>query len=466
MARGKRISTDIDDDALASIRAMGAAARQARTAAGEGQAAAAERLGVHVQTIARIESGEPGVAVAHVVGLLALYGLSIEPRRQAALRPPRALAGAPAGHRIPEIPMLVFRQLFDPVSSTYTYLLGDPVSGEALLIDPVFENVRRDTALLRELGLRCVATLDTHVHADHVTGAWLMKAACGSRIMLSEASGATNADRLLKHGDRVAFGDRHVEVRATPGHTNGCVTYVLDDGSMAFTGDSLLIRGCGRTDFQQGSPERLYHSVKEQILSLPPACLLYPGHDYRGLTVTSVAEEQRYNPRLGGDVDEADFAGYMNHLGLPHPKLMDIAVPANLRCGQPDAAAAPAPEPTWAPLSCNFGGVWEIAPQALLERMAGDRAGDVQLVDVREPAEFVKGLGHIPGARLIPLAELVARSGELDRAKPAVMVCRSGARSAQATVLLQKNGFTQVANLAGGMLRWRAEALPYEQGTE
>jgi glyoxylase-like metal-dependent hydrolase (beta-lactamase superfamily II)/rhodanese-related sulfurtransferase len=361
--------------------------------------------------------------------------------------------------------MLVFRQLFDPQSSTYTYLLGDAATGEALLIDTVFEHVRRDTALLRELGLRCVATLDTHVHADHVTGAWLMHAACGSAIMLSEASGATNADRLLKDGDRVPFGGRHVEVRATPGHTNGCLTYVLDDHRMAFTGDSLLIRGCGRTDFQQGSPARLYRSVKEQILSLPPGCLLYPGHDYRGLTVTSVAEEQRYNPRLGGDVDEADFTGYMNHLGLPHPKLIDIAVPANLRCGRPDAAAVPAAEPTWAPLTCNFGGVWEIQPAALDERLAGGRANEIQVIDVREPGEFVKGLGHIPGARLIPLAELVARSAEIDRDRPAVMVCRSGARSAQATVLLQKSGFAQVANLAGGMLRWRAEALPFEQGT-
>jgi len=139
--------------------------------------------------------------------------------------------------------MLVFRQLFDPQSSTYTYLLGDSVSGEALLIDPVFEHVRRDTALLRELGLRLVATLDTHVHADHVTGAWLMKLDSGSRIMVSRASQAANADRLLEHGDRVSFGARHVEVRATPGHTSGCLTYVLDDQTMAFTGDSLLIRG-------------------------------------------------------------------------------------------------------------------------------------------------------------------------------------------------------------------------------
>lgn len=360
--------------------------------------------------------------------------------------------------------MLVFRQLFDPQSSTYTYLLGDSVSGEALLIDPVFEHVRRDTALLRELGLRLVATLDTHVHADHVTGAWLMKLDSGSRIMVSRASQAANADRLLEHGDRVSFGARHVEVRATPGHTSGCLTYVLDDQTMAFTGDSLLIRGCGRTDFQQGSPGQLYRSVREQILSLQPGCLLYPGHDYRGLTVTSVGEEKRFNPRLGGDIDEADFAGYMNNLGLPHPKLMDIAVPANLRCGQPDQAVARADSPSWAPLTCNFGGVWEIQPAALEECRAGGHSNDIQVIDVREPAEFTGGLGHIPGARLIPLASLAERCADIDKSRPVVTVCRSGARSAQATLTLQKSGFTQVANLAGGMLRWRAEALPFEQG--
>jgi sulfur dioxygenase len=362
--------------------------------------------------------------------------------------------------------MLVFRQLFDPPSSTYTYLLGDRASGEALLIDPVFEHLRRDLALLRELGLRAVATLDTHVHADHVTGAALLRSACGSAVMVAAASGAANADRLLRHGDRIAFGTRFVEVRATPGHTNGCLTYVLDDQHMAFTGDSLLIRGCGRTDFQQGSPERLFRSVREQILTLPPQCLLYPAHDYRGLTVTSVDEERRFNPRLGGDVDEADFAGYMRNLGLPHPKLMDIAVPANLRCGQPDAAATSAPEPSWAALTLNFGGVWEIQPAALDDCLAGAGAAEIQLVDVREPAEFTGGLGHIPGARLLPLAQLGARSAEIDPHRPVVAVCRSGARSAQACVLLAKAGFTQVANLAGGMLRWRGQGMAVEQGED
>jgi glyoxylase-like metal-dependent hydrolase (beta-lactamase superfamily II)/rhodanese-related sulfurtransferase len=360
--------------------------------------------------------------------------------------------------------MLIFRQLFDPTSSTYTYLLGDPATGEALLIDPVFEHDRRDAALLRELDLRLVATLETHVHADHVTGAWLLKRRCGSRILLGSDTGATQADRLLRHGDRVAFGRRHLEARATPGHTAGCLSYVLDDQRMAFSGDALLIRGCGRTDFQQGSPAQLYRSVKQQLLSLPDACLIYPGHDYRGLTVTSVREERAYNPRLGGDVNEADFTGYMNHLGLPHPRLMAQAVPANLRCGEPDGAAGSPADPSWAPLSCNFGGIWEIQPADLHERIGGSQPAAIEVLDVREPAEFDDALGHIRGARLLPLSQLAARIDELPRDRPLVAVCRSGARSAQATVLLQKAGWAEVANLAGGMLRWRAESLPVEGG--
>jgi len=355
--------------------------------------------------------------------------------------------------------MLVFRQLFDPASSTYTYLLGDSGSGEALLIDPVFEHERRDSALLRELGLRLVATLDTHVHADHVTGAWLLKQSCGSQILLAEASAAHNADRLLRHGEHVAFGARHLEVRATPGHTAGCLSYVLDDQSMAFTGDALLIRGCGRTDFQQGSPGQLYHSVREQILALPETCLLYPAHDYRGLTVTSVAEERRFNPRLGGDANEADFAGYMNNLGLPHPKLLEIAVPANLRCGRPEDGHATM-DANWAPLHYSFSGIWEIEATALAELLAGAEGRQLQIIDVREPEEFDDALGHIEGARLLPLAQLAARAGEIEREWPVVAVCRSGTRSAQAVVLLQKQGLARVANLSGGMLRWRAEALP------
>jgi sulfur dioxygenase len=355
--------------------------------------------------------------------------------------------------------MLIFRQLFDATSSTYTYLLGDADSAQALLIDPVFEHVRRDGALLRELGLALVATLETHVHADHVTGAWMHRQRTGSRVLGSAAGGAQGLDRALAHGDRVAFGGRHLQVRATPGHTDGCLSFVLDDERMAFTGDALLIRGCGRTDFQQGSPERLYRSVHQQILSLPAHCLLYPGHDYKGLTATSVEEERRFNPRFGGNSNETDFAGYMNHLGLPHPKLMDIAVPANLRCGQPEGDASLPEEPRWAPLVWTFAGLWEIEPSALEELLHA-----VQVVDVRERDEYEGALGHIHGAKWMPMAELPARIAEIDRQRPVVTVCRSGARSAQAALLLGKAGVRDVANLAGGMLRWRAAGHPVQGG--
>ena len=352
---------------------------------------------------------------------------------------------------------LIFRQLFDPQSSTYSYLLADQRSGEAILVDPVFEQARRDAALIRELGLKLLFTLDTHVHADHVTGSWQLKQLCGSQIALSTDGGARNADRLLRHGERVQFGQRFVEVRATPGHTHGCLTYVLDDESMAYTGDSLLIRGCGRTDFQQGDAHTLYRSVRTRILTLPPACLLYPGHDYRGLTVTSVAEERAYNPRLGGDIAEMDFVGYMDNLGLPHPKLLDIAVPANLQCGRPDRQDTVPAEPDWAPLTLTFAGIWEIRPDVLQEH-----ASQVQIVDVREPDEFSGALGHIHDAKPIPLGQLLAHAGDIDPDRPVVTVCRSGARSAQASVMLQKAGFHKVANLSGGMLRWRTEGFPTE----
>jgi sulfur dioxygenase len=319
--------------------------------------------------------------------------------------------------------MLVFRQLFDPPSSTYTYLVADRASGEAILIDPVFEQARRDAALVRELDLRLVATLDTHVHADHVTGAWLLAQMTGSRIVIARSSGAEGADRYVAHGDRIDVGARHLAVRETPGHTNGCVTYVLDDASMAFTGDALLIRGTGRTDFQQGDAERLFASVREQILSLPDHCLLYPAHDYRGLTVTSVQEERRFNPRLGGEAHKEDFAGYMQHLGLAHPKQIAVAVPANLKCGRPEHGHVPAEAPAWAPLTYTFAGIWEIAPQAVTELQ-----GPVQLVDVRQPDEYTGPLGHVRDAKLIPLGELAQRVGELDPDRPAVMICRSGAR--------------------------------------
>ena len=356
--------------------------------------------------------------------------------------------------------MLIFRQLFDPSSSTYTYLLADRQSGRAVIIDPVFEQVRRDAALIDELGLTLVCSLETHIHADHVTGAWLLRQQKGCNIAVSADSGAKGADRYLVADDVIAFGARNLQVRKTPGHTNGCLTYVLDDRSMAFTGDCLMVRGSGRTDFQEGDAHAMYRSVHQQIFSLPEDCLLYPAHDYRGLTVTSVREERRFNPRLGGETGEADFAGYMRNLRLAHPKKLDVAVPANLKCGKPEGEVDMTAAPGWAPLRYSFAGIWEIDPHGLEEHARG-----VQIVDVREPEEFTGPLGHIRGASLIPLGTLAERADELARDRPVVAVCRAGGRSAQATVILREAGFTDVANLSGGMLRWRAEGHAVEGGT-
>jgi rhodanese-related sulfurtransferase len=211
--------------------------------------------------------------------------------------------------------------------------------------------------------------------------------------------------------------------------------------------------------YVQGDARSLYRSVRSEIFSLPDDCLVYPGHDYRGLTVTSVGEEKLYNPRLAETIGEADFVGYMNHLGLAHPKQMDIAVPANLKSGRPEKTTTL--EQDWAPLTYTFGGIWEVQPHWLEEHLR-----EVQIVDVREPDEFNGPLGHVPYAKLMPLGSLTNSADGLSRAKPIVAVCRSGARSAQATILLGKAGFEKVANLSGGMLRWRAQRFSVEGGAD
>lgn len=354
---------------------------------------------------------------------------------------------------------MIFRQLFDQESCTYTYLLADRQSGEAVLIDTVFEQSRRDRAMLEELGLKLVHVIDTHCHADHVTAAWLLKQQTGCAIGISAASGVEGADNYFNNGDKIEFGKRYLTARATPGHTSGCLTYVLDDESKAFTGDTLLIRGCGRSDFQQGNARTLYRSIKQQVLSLPEQTMLFPAHDYRGLTASTVAEEKRFNPRFGGDTSEDDFAGYMENLGLPHPKKIDIAVPANLRSGRPENDRYPESDPEWAPLSYTFAGIWEIDANWL-----ADNLNEVQVIDVRERDEYEGPLGHIPGARLLPIGDLKKGLETLRSELPVITVCRSGARSAQASVILRNAGHTRVANLHGGMLHWRDQGLPIAGG--
>lgn len=231
---------------------------------------------------------------------------------------------------------IIFRQLIDSTSSTYTYLIGDAVTKKALVIDPVREQVDRDTALLRELGLDLIYAVDTHIHADHITGSGVLKtkfANCKSVLGLAGNENA-RADIRIEDGDLLNLGSISLEVRTTPGHTSGCCTLVWHENRMIFTGDALLIRSCGRTDFQEGDPSKLYDVVWGKILCLPDDFIVYPAHDYKGASSSTVGEEKTQNPRFTRPKDE--FMNIMNNLGLPYPDKIDICVPANLVCGLHD----------------------------------------------------------------------------------------------------------------------------------
>ena len=357
------------------------------------------------------------------------------------------------------VPNMFFRQLFDPDTSTYTYLLADIDARQAVLIDTVREQVDRDAQIIEELGFALVATIETHVHADHVTGAWLLKQRFGSQIIYPETSGIEGADRLVGQGEAITFGRHSLEVRLTPGHTDGCATYVAvtdDDRRLAFTGDALLIRGSGRTDFQQGDPRKLYRSVWDQILSLPEKTTLYPGHDYKGRTATSVCEEKLFNPRLGRDQSEDQFVEIMENLNLPYPKRIDQALPANQKLGRVDGDPEITARPDlWATVVRSPTGAPHVDTQ-----WVADHGDEVRLVDVRQPDEFVGPLGHIEGSELVPLADLPANATSWDRDQPIVLICRSSGRSDRAAIALENLGFRRVASMVGGMMAWQTAGRP------
>ena len=215
---------------------------------------------------------------------------------------------------------------------------------EALLVDPVDKTIERDIKLISDLKLKLVGMVNTHVHADHITGTGLIKVnhpEIGTKSILARASGG-KADVHVDPGDSIPFGERALVVRATPGHTAGCISLVLDDESAVFTGDALLIRGCGRTDFQGGDAAGLWNAVHSQLFTLPDSCAVFPAHDYQGRTMSTIGEEKELNPRL--TKTQAEFVKIMEELGLPTPKLIDVAVPANMRCGVPDVEEAKAEE--------------------------------------------------------------------------------------------------------------------------
>lgn len=331
---------------------------------------------------------------------------------------------------------MIFEQLFDPQSSTYTYLLADEETRDAILIDPVLEQVERDLGRLGELNLNLAYCVDTHVHADHVTGAGILRTRTGCLTAVCASAGVNCADHPLRSGDQLRFGRHQLEVRHTPGHTSGCASYVVRDGeqTLVFTGDTLFIGGCGRTDFQQGDPATLYRSVHEQIYSLPDDAVIYPGHDYNGQTQSTVGHEKAHNARLKLDISEDEFIKIMNDLDLGMPKKIKEAVPANMGCGLPEAP--------------KTGEVKEVEPAQV------NNLGDYHLVDVREPHEWVGELGSIDVATKLPQGDVSEAARGWNRTDALLIICRSGRRSRNVGDILVDMGFTDVSNLTGGMIAW------------
>ena len=319
---------------------------------------------------------------------------------------------------------MLFRQLFDSESSTYTYLLADEATREAALIDPVREQLQRDLTVLRELGLKLVYVLDTHVHADHVTAAGLLRAETGARTV-GGRKGPSCADLKVSQGEQIRFGEVVIGVLETPGHTDDSLTFQA--GNHLFTGDALMIRAAGRTDFQNGDAGVLYDTITRVLFALPDETLVHPAHDYKGLTVTTIGEEKRFNSRVAGR-SRAEFIELMNGLHLPKPKKIDEAVPANRACGMVDGRA-----------------VRELDPSVL-----GSRQSATRLIDVRDGAE-IDGDGHLPGAQPVPLAALQAAAAEWNRDEAIVIVCKTGVRSARAAADLAALGFNNVATVRGGL---------------
>jgi glyoxylase-like metal-dependent hydrolase (beta-lactamase superfamily II) len=329
---------------------------------------------------------------------------------------------------------MLLRTLIDAETSTYTYLLADLASGSAALIDPVRERVERDLKLIDELGLVLRYALDTHTHADHVTGVGLLREHTGCTTVVS-ARGPEAADLRLRGGAKLQLGALEIELIDTPGHTDDSVSYRV--GDELFTGDALLVRGNGRTDFQNGDAGALYDSITQRIFTLPDHTRIWPAHDYRGHTVSTVGEEKRCNPRLLGKTRE-QFIALMGALGLPPPKAIQEAVPANRELG--------------------LGGP-EHASDRYAECSASELPAlprDTRVLDVREPHEWNGELGHMPGAINVPMREVPRAAQDWDRDRPLLVVCRSGRRSRQVCETLAGMGFTRLTNLRGGMLEFRA----------
>ena len=371
-------------------------------------------------------------------------------------------------------------QLFDPASSTYTYLLFDETTRDAVIIDPVDEQLDRDLATLRQYGLKLAWTIETHAHADHITSSGLLAEHTGARTAAPAGCGILTAAMQLVHGDVLRFGAEELRAIQTPGHTAGSMSFVWRNH--VFTGDTLLIMGCGRTDFQSGSARALFHSITQVLFALPDATLVWPGHDYQGRSHSTIGMEKAGNPRVAGKT-EAEFIQIMDNLNLPRPRRIDEAVPANLHSGirhdasennQPTVAAPDAVRP-----AAGYAG--DLSPQLACQWW---QAGDAVLVDVRSDAER-EWVGFVPGAVALAWKQWpgMAMNPQFDEGlrtsaaggRKLVLLCRSGVRSIAAAKRATELGIEAYNILEGfegapddqahrgNTGGWRHRGLPWRQ---
>ncbi|MGB9143752.1 MAG: MBL fold metallo-hydrolase [Aestuariivirga sp.] len=342
---------------------------------------------------------------------------------------------------------MIFRQLFDQTSGTYSYLLASRRGGEALIIDPVLEKVDRYLQLVRELDLKLVKAVDTNLHADNITGLGALRDKTHCITVMGEQTKADVVSMRLADGDKLTIEGLSLDAIFTPGHTDDSYSFIMAD--RVFTGDTLLIRGTGRTDFQNGDPRAQFESLFGRLLKLPDTTLVYPAHDYKGDTVSTIGEEKAYNPRLQvKSVDE--YVSLMNSLNLPNPKMMDVAVPANMKVGLHQEEIA------------RRG--WAVSAQAAMGLVG---AADVALIDLRERSERERH-GVIPGALHVPytaLQENIATGGMLHElakstGKRLLFCCAFGERSAMAVQAAQDAGLASACHIQGGMAAWKAANGP------
>jgi len=344
---------------------------------------------------------------------------------------------------------MIFRQLFDYDSYTYTYLLASRRGGEAIIVDPVLERVNRYIQLLEELELKLVKAVDTHLHADHITGLGALRDRTRCMTIMGQQSKADVVAMRVADGDHIDAEGIRLEVIYTPGHTDDSNCYRLDN--MVFTGDTLLIRGTGRTDFQNGDAHAQYDSIFNRLLKLPDDTLVYPGHDYKGDTVSTVFEERKYNPRLQVK-SEQEYVELMNNLDLANPKMMDVAVPSNMHIGMSQKEIE----------ECG----WALDASSIKSLL---NTGEIVLVDLRDKAERERH-GMIPGSVHAPYSQLdenVSKGGMLHELvkgndKKLVFYCAFGERSAMAVEAAQEQGLNNACHLAGGMDAWKQAEGPLE----